>query len=1128
MTLSLLCGGHMARAFAPDVYAPHSVLASGRWVKIRVSSTGLHLITNQQLSAWGFSNPASVRIHGYGARPLADVMLAANYVDDLPLVQSQLTSRGLTFYAVGPVTHSMSLSGTMTHTRHGYATVGYYYLTDAPDVAARAIEPGADAAPASAQLPSTVAQLLVHEQELSSPGGTGQMMVGEDFNYTRSRQFQFTMPDRADGTPVSVTCGFVAKAAASSTIAMAVNGESMPVTTSDRIDPATDIEHFGNRVITTKVASMGSGDNVTVKLTYQSAATVTLANLDYLNVTYQRRAAMPQSGQLDFFLTNGTGALGGASASTTHVWDVTDPLLITAVPADVTGGWRSHYTGVRHYAAWSENAALPAPERVAGDVPCQDLHGMDTPEMVIITHPAFMRASQRLARMHTDDPVNPLKVAVVTTDQVLHEFGSGAFDPRAIRYFLKMLYDRSNASGSDTRLRYALIMGKGTFDNRAVTGVGRSQAYPVPIWVTESSLMESSAYCSDDYLAFLEDGSGQRPGNDRLSIALGRIPCVTPSEADAVAEKICTYAATMPRTDWRNKVLMLADDENKGDHMYQTEDMQQAMLESTGGGKLMFNKVYVDAYPWQNGSYPQARSEFYRHLNSGALLWTYVGHGSPRELCYGNMITYTDINNSFYLRRVPFCYAATCSFLRWDNDVRSAAEILMFNTDGGFIGCISAVRAVFISANGVLTKAFGKEFARLDSRGLYRPMGDVYRDTKNRLTNDENRLRFVFMGDPALRLVLPDRSVVLESVDGEPVAAADAPGSDPTVLKALQRVTLAGSVRNVDGSLMDTFSGNVTLTLYDADISTVSRGRGPDGEQVPFDEHGALLFTTSGRVTSGRFSVVVNMPGEVADNFRPTSLNMYASSADGLTDAMGVCRDLYVFGLDETAEADTEDPVIHSMVVNHPSFTGGDRVNEQPTVIATLSDNVGINLSTAGVGHQMTVTVDGTTTYTDVSGSFTLDPDTERGMSGTVSYRIPDVLSAGRHTLRLRVFDLAGNYAEQQVEVEVVPGLAPKIAEVYTDTNPAVDKANFYVTHNRPDERLTVRVTVYNLLGQPVWSGEATGRSDMFTSVPLTWDLTDSAGRRVGRGVYIYRATIENAAGQFDTASKKIAVASPQ
>ena len=37
---------HHALAFATDTYAPSSVLSKGRWVKVSVSTTGIHFISN--------------------------------------------------------------------------------------------------------------------------------------------------------------------------------------------------------------------------------------------------------------------------------------------------------------------------------------------------------------------------------------------------------------------------------------------------------------------------------------------------------------------------------------------------------------------------------------------------------------------------------------------------------------------------------------------------------------------------------------------------------------------------------------------------------------------------------------------------------------------------------------------------------------------------------------------------------------------------------------------------------------------------------------------------------------------------------------------------------------------------
>ena len=73
---------------------------------------------------------------------------------------------------------------------------------------------------------------------------------------------------------------------------------------------------------------------------------------------------------------------------------------------------------------------------------------------------------------------------------------------------------------------------------------------------------------------------------------------------------------------------------------------------------------------------------------------------------------------------------------------------------------------------------------------------------------------------------------------------------------------------------------------------------------------------------------------------------------------------------------------------------------------------------------------------------------------------------------------------------------------------------------------LTVTVSVFNLLGHKLWEQTSTGRSDMFVSSPVTWDLTDGTGRRVPRGIYLYRATVTADGETFVSGSRKIAVTS--
>ena len=56
----------LTRAGAADRYAAHSVLASGRWAKIRVPSTGIYALTEELIRKAGFGDLSKIRVYGYG------------------------------------------------------------------------------------------------------------------------------------------------------------------------------------------------------------------------------------------------------------------------------------------------------------------------------------------------------------------------------------------------------------------------------------------------------------------------------------------------------------------------------------------------------------------------------------------------------------------------------------------------------------------------------------------------------------------------------------------------------------------------------------------------------------------------------------------------------------------------------------------------------------------------------------------------------------------------------------------------------------------------------------------------------------------------------------------------------
>ncbi|MDE6048586.1 MAG: type IX secretion system sortase PorU, partial [Paramuribaculum sp.] len=701
-------------------------------------------------------------------------------------------------------------------------------------------------------------------------------------------------------------------------------------------------------------------------------------------------------------------------------------------------------------------------------------------------------------------------------------FSSGSTDPGAFRRFLKMLYDRGEASGE--KLRYALFLGRGTFDIRGVTSGGAAQQNSVmPVWQSPESLIELVSFTTDDYFAFLDDNSGLRPGSDRYCIAVGRIPARSASEADAYAAKLEGYICSSPEGEWHNRVIMTADDGDRGIHMTQADELVDAMRTNPLGTAMVYDKVYIDAYPLVGGVCQVGREKLHRLLDSGAAWWTYTGHANKYFLTGQGIMTLNDLNG-LSNRYLPVFFGATCFFMQWDGFEQSGAEKMFFRPRGGVIAAISATRPVFISENSLLSRAFGREAFAVDDEGSGLTVGEILMNAKNSLgaqagTNNVNKLRYALMGDPAMRVATGTYRAAVTEINGKNVDSSE----EDIVIQGRENVSVKGRIITQAGEPVRDFNGTVRVTLYDAETSVATLGRnidGTTGQSVIVDEHGERLFSGRDSVVAGEFDLRIAMPAELADNYRNALISINARSVSG-EDAAGTFSDFYVFGSDETVPDDTVAPVISKYYLNHPSFVDGDKVNASPIVFAEVSDNIAVNLSTSGIGRAMTMKLDGVTTFSNVADYFTPFADGTPG--GTIAYPLSE-LSEGAHDLALRVFDTSGNYAEAVVNFTVDPFAQPEIYDVYTDANPASVEANFFLTHNRPDETLTVTISVYNLMGSLVWSKTVTDRSDMFTSAPITWNLLDLGGHRVSRGIYIYRADVSVNGVRRLSKGKRIAV----
>ena len=1112
---------HQALAFATDTYAPSSVLSKGRWVKVSVSTTGIHFISNSSLRSWGFTDPTKVTVHGYGGRRLADRLSRANYTDDLPMQQSVTTAQGIYFYAIGPA--SWTATGSQFyHSLNPFSNFGYYFITDSQAADSRREIPEEGFDNVTSTPVTTFTERLYHEVDQMSPGKTGHLMLGEDFRYTRSQNFTFELPGKVDDTQVWVRSTFAAGASSRSTVSYTVSGAEVNQTTALA---ATNNYTHGSRA-TTVLPFKFEGNRLTLSVTYNPAGVVTFANLDGISLNYTRSIAL-ESQQLQFSVTSPSVTLTHQGGDV-RVWDVTDPLDICSMRTTEGSGtlsWTNTYNGRRNYVAWKPGGSFPAPAYVAA-VANQDLHSApeEYPDMVIFTVRDWAGEANRLAEFHRNSP-DKLTVQVVVQDEVFNEFSSGVPDVYAFRHYLKMVHDRGIEAGHP--LRYALMFGRATYDNRQLTSEMKALREPVmPTWQTDDGLSLVDSFTSDDPIAMLDDDSGISLPTSVPSVAIGRAPIHTLSNAKTFVDKVISYATASYASDWKNQVVMMADNGDSGVFMKDSERQYGNFISSESGSNMFYTKVYIDAFNIIGGQCTGGRERLHRMLDEGTMWWNYIGHGALSTLAEENVMTNTDINN-MYNRRWPVLFAATCSFGMHDGPSPCGSETMLLTNNAGVIAAIAPTRESMISHNGTIAATFGSVAFERDEQGRFRTIGDICREAKTRMITtasydaNNQKMYYVLLGDPALRIATPSPRVVLEQLDGQEVN-----DENQCTIMARQRVRLTGSVYDETGALMDDFNGTISLSMYDAEYSTTSQGaatgggKPTQGEQVTFEEQGAKLYAGRDSVIAGRFDVTIAMPSEVADNFRPAALNMYAKATDG-REAIGCNRQFYVYGYDDSAEPDNQAPTVDYAYLNHDTFTPGSVVNESPMFLAAVSDDIGINLSTAGIGHQMSLRLDESRSYNDVAFYYT--PSADGSPSGTIAYPLEN-LTEGNHTLTFRVWDTSGNSATRTLNFFVEQGAQPKIFDIFTDVNPASTEANFYLSHNRPDARLTVTLDIYDMLGHRVWTTTVTDRSDMFLSAPIRWDLTDLGGRRVQRGIYIYRATVSTDGGSVQSAAKRIAV----
>lgn len=387
---------------------------------------------------------------------------------------------------------------------------------------------------------------------------------------------------------------------------------------------------------------------------------------------------------------------------------------------------------------------------------------------------------------------------------------------------------------------------------------------------------------------------------------------------------------------------------------------------------------------------------------------------------------------------------------------------------------------------------------------------------KRDLGESHQKLNFILIGDPALRLNYPTSSIRLTEINGKPIP------DTPLIFSALQKVTVKGVILNPDGSKDTGFNGEINPTVFDSwvKLSTLNNNK-TSVTPLTFTDYPNKLFVGNEDVKDGEFEFSFTVPIDLLYKNVAGKMNLYAVDYTTQKEANGSFSNYNVGGTSGDIE-ETEGPEVRSLYLNDSTFTYGGKVNSTPLLMARIWDAYGVNITGSSIGHDITLVIDGQSSltynlnayYKTISGS-----DGE----GLLQFSIPE-LSTGVHTAELKVWNILNQSTTIQFSFEVVAGLKPHIYEINATPSPARESVTFQIYHNRPESTVKVNIMIYDMMGKLQWKGEEQKTSNSDAPLTMEWNLQNGYGSRLSPGIYIYRAAISTNNSKEVTEAKKLLI----
>ena len=846
-------------AISQNRYASHSVLASGKWAKIRVPETGIYMLTDELLQKAGFTDPKKVKVYGYGGA-LQPELLTGQYItttDDLKEVKLCNAAGKRLFYAVGPVTWNTPTD--TLRTRNNYSNYGYYFITDGQGEAQML-----DSAEfASTCYPSFDDYHSIHEPEEFSWYHGGRNLYQKQ-PLSKDKEMTYSLPAYSTAGKLTVAMTYEgycnADVYVNGTLAGSVLVSSMTASkTNKKLKSLPD--DYSNATVDKWIFNIKAGLKETNTITLKQTSGG-LMRLDYIVLTSTKPKAFP--------------------------------------------------------ALSSENFPLP---ELVGTVENQDLHADPQADMVIVIPASenFRGQAERLKKLHEE--YDGLRVNIVNAAQLYNEFSSGTPDANAYRRYMKMLYDRAGDTESE-KPRFLLLFGDGAWDNRMCSEkwIGTDPDDFLLCYESDNSFSETKCYVSDDYFCLLDDGDGNDPLTDKIDVAVGRMPARLQEDASTLVDKVQSYLQNEDAGAWQNTLCFLGDDGDKNRHMYDSE-LAAEMVKSSNPSYNV-KKIFWDAYTMLNTAsgarYPEVMTLIKEQMQIGALVFNYSGHGNPLSLSHESVMSLSDFTAPTSMR-LPLWVTASCDIMPFDGQDTNIGDAAMFNPKGGAIAFFGTTRTVYAAWNRPLNMSFMKHVMEITD-GKRNTIGQAAIMAKNEFSVGSsrdmitNKQQYTLLGDPALRLAAPTLNAVIDNIDGQ------TSGNGNTVkLHVGDKVTMTGHIEDrpdFNGEI------SFMVRDIEKTITCRRNSSANADTAMVYKDRPNTVFAGTNAVKNGQFEFSFIVPKDISYQNATCQVQLLAYSDDRKMIANGECHDFIMTG-DTMTGNDSEGPRLYCFLENESFTNGG-------------------------------------------------------------------------------------------------------------------------------------------------------------------------------------------------------------